>query len=186
MMRRGAARALDLQDYDRDDRYLNVVHRPESDTPLKNGATGERLVALSDTICTLLNDWIDDQRPETTDEYGRKPLLATSHGRIHVTTIQQYAYMASRPCTYGAPCPHDQDPADCDAANERYEASKCPSSVSPHAIRRGSITHWLRSDVPKPAISGRADVSADVLDTHYDERSKHEKMEQRRAFLDNI
>ncbi len=56
----------------------------------------------------------------------------------------------------------------------------------PHAIRRGSITHWLREDVPTPAVSDRADVSADVIDQHYDERTDQEKMEQRRQYLDNI
>lgn len=118
-----------------------------TDTPLKNGEGGERLVALSDAVCDVLNDWIDDQRPDSTDDYGRNPLLASSQGRVHVTTIQQYAYMTTQPCFYGVACPHDRAPATCDAAVERYEASKCPSSVSPHAIRRGSITHWLRNDV---------------------------------------
>jgi integrase len=186
MMRRGAARALDVRDYHRDDQYLAVVHRPDSGTPLKNGDGGERMVALSDSVADLLNDWLDEQRPAVTDAYGREPLLATSQGRLHVTTIQQYAYMATRPCAYGAECPHDRNPETCDAAVERYEASKCPSSVSPHAIRRGSITHWLREDVPTPAISDRADVSADVIDVHYDERSAQEKMEQRRSFLDDV
>lgn len=186
MMRRGAARALDLRDYHREQQCVEVIHRPETGTPLKNGAGGERMVALSHSVCEVLNDWIDEQRPNVTDDYGREPILASAQGRVHVTTIQQYAYMATRPCTYGTACPHDRDPEECDAAVKRYQASKCPSSVSPHAIRRGSITHWLRSDVPKPAISDRADVSAAVLDAHYDERTEQEKMEQRRAFLDNI
>lgn len=153
---------------------------------MKNGTGGERIVALSDKVCEVLNDWLDDQRPDTVDDHGRDPLLATRHGRIHVTTIQQYAYMATRPCVYGAECPYNRNPETCEAATERDEASKFPSSVSPHAIRRGSLTHWLRSDVPKPVISDRADVSAAVLDAHYDERSKEEKMEQRRSFLDDI
>lgn len=186
MMRRGAARALDLQDYYRGEQYLEVVHRPESETPLKNGDGGERFVAISDEIAEILNDWIDQQRPQVTDEFQREPILATKQGRLHVTTIQQYAYMATRPCLYGADCPHDRAPETCDAAVERYKASQCPSSVSPHAIRRGSITHWLRKDVPTPAVSDRADVSADVLDQHYDERTDREKMERRRRFLENI
>ena len=72
-------------------------------------------------------------------------------------------------------CPHDRDPDRCDAAVERYEASKYPSLVSPHAIQRGSFIHWLRNDVPQPAISDRANVSAAILDAHYDERNKQEK-----------
>lgn len=94
--------------------------------------------------------------------------------------------MALRPCEYGAECPHYRAPSECDAANKQYDASKCPSSVSPHAIHRGSITYWLREDVPKPVISDRADVSAKVLDQHYDKRTAHERMEQRRQLLEEI
>ncbi|ARS91254.1 tyrosine-type recombinase/integrase [Natrarchaeobaculum aegyptiacum] len=186
LMRRGAVRAIDLRDYYPDEQYLDLKHRPESDTPLKNGTGGERPIAVSESVCELLDDWVADKRPNSTDEYGRKPLLATSQGRIHLTTIQQYVYMWSRPCKYGADCPHDRDPDDCSSANERYSASECPSSISPHAVRRGSITHWLREEIPQPVVSDRADVSADVLDAHYDERTSLEKMEQRRKFLDNI
>lgn len=77
MMRRGAAQALDLEDYHRDEQYLEVVHRPDSGTPLKNGDGGERLVAVSDGVADLLTDWIDEQRPAITDDNGRQPLLAT-------------------------------------------------------------------------------------------------------------
>lgn len=186
LTRRGAARAIDLEDYNPDEQYIEIKHRPESDTPLKNGVGGERPIAISDSVAELLNDWISDKRPDTVDDYGRKPLLATSQGRIHPTTIQQYAYMWTRPCEYAASCPHNREPNDCEATQERYAASKCPSSVSPHAIRRGSITHWLREDVPQPVVSDRADVSADVLDAHYDQRTPVEKMEQRRSYLNNI
>jgi len=65
-------------------------------------------------------------------------------------------------------------------------AGKCPSSVSLHAFRRGSITRHLNSDVPETAVGDRANVSQDVLEQHYDQRSEREKMEQRRQYLDNI
>jgi hypothetical protein len=58
--------------------------------------------------------------------------------------------------------------------------------VSPHAIRRGSITHSLNSDMPENATSDRANVSQAVLDQHYDRRTKREKMEQRREYLDDL
>jgi hypothetical protein len=64
--------------------------------------------------------------------------------------------------------------------------SLCPSSVSPHAIRRGAITHHLNSDVPETAVGDRANVSQGVLEKHYDQRSKRDKMEQRREHLDDV
>jgi hypothetical protein len=35
-------------------------------------------------------------------------------------------------------------------------------------------------------VSNRANLSPDVLEEHYDERTAKEKMEQRRKYLDNI
>jgi len=55
-----------------------------------------------------------------------------------------------------------------------------------HAIRHGEITHWLQSDVPKPAVSDRADVQSDTLDKHYDQRTERQKAEQRRKYLDRV
>jgi hypothetical protein len=65
---------------------------------------------------------------------------------------------------------------------DRSQAFACPSSVSPHAVRRGAITHWLNSSVPEQVVSARANVSIAVLDEHYD----REKMEQRRKYLNQI
>lgn len=82
MMRRGAAHSLDIEDYHPEDGCLEIRHRPETGTPLKNGTRGERLVALSGWLCNLLDDWLRDRRPDVVDENGREPLLATSQGRI--------------------------------------------------------------------------------------------------------
>ncbi|MDL5362068.1 site-specific integrase [Halalkalicoccus sp. NIPERK01] len=185
MMRLGAARALDVEDYDPEDQCLELRHRPETGTPIKNKKHGERLVALSGELCLLLDDWLRDRRPDVTDSYDREPLLATAQGRVAKTTIRKYCYQCTRPCVYGDGCPHDRNPDDCDA-NEPDNASQCPSSVSPHAFRRGSITHYLNSDVPETAVSDRANVSKEVLDQHYDQRSKRDKMQQRRKYLNNI
>jgi len=182
MMRRGALRALDVDDYHPADQYLDVQHRPETDTPLKNDRGGERLISLSNGLCSLLDDWIEMNRPDMTDDYGREPLLATQHGRIHCTTIQAYCYRATRPCVYTSECPHDRQIDACEATS-RQGASKCPSSRSPHAIRRGSITYYLQNDIPEKAISDRAQVSQEILDKHYDNRSDRNKMEQRRQFF---
>ena len=56
MMRRGAAHALDVDDYDPDGQYLELRHRPDTGTPIKNGFDGERLVGLSGWLCNLLDD----------------------------------------------------------------------------------------------------------------------------------
>ncbi|MFC6723377.1 tyrosine-type recombinase/integrase [Halobium palmae] len=185
MMRVGAARALDLSDYYRKEQYLEVVHRPETDTPIKNKQRGERLVAVSDEIAEVIDDWIQDRRPDVVDEHGREPLLATSQGRPHPTTLRKYCYQQTRPCVYTKHCPHNRDIKKCPATDDQ-EPYSCPSVVSPHAIRRGAITNSLKQDVPEKIVGDRANVSQDVLEKHYDRRSEREKMEQRRGYLDNL
>jgi hypothetical protein len=85
-------------------------------------------------------------------------------------------YNVTSLCFRGEPCP---------GCEERPEA-KCPDAVSPHAIRRGSITHYLSNDVPVEIVSDRMNVSRNVLDKHYDKRSEEVKLEQRRSFLGNV
>jgi hypothetical protein len=84
---------------------------------------------------------------------------------------------------YSDQCPVDKDPETCDAAQTHSAATGCPESVSPHAVRRGSITNYLQEDIPKPVLSDRANVSIDVLDKHYNELTESEKAEQRRHFF---
>jgi site-specific recombinase XerD len=173
MMRVGGVHAMNVDDYNADEQYMKVRHRPDTDTPIKNKGDGERLVALSDDIYELLDGWLENKRPDTTDDHGRKPLLASREGRLQKMTLRMEE------------CPHDRDPGDCEAT-ERDAASKCPSSVSPHAIRRGSITHSLNSDMPDRVVSDRANVSPKVIEQHYDRRTEQERMEQRRDYLDNL
>lgn len=186
-MRMGDVRALDLGDVDTGENpYLYVNHRLDEGTPLKNGKDGERPVAISEQMATLLDDYIDDVRIDREDEYGREPLLTTQSGRVSLSKIRNDIYGMTRPCEIGAECPHERDPDDCKAARRKNWASECPSSVSPHAIRKGSITHWLNNDWRREHVSERADVSERVLDDHYDQRSQMKKMEQRRASLDSL
>jgi site-specific recombinase XerC len=185
-MRRGAAHALDVGDYLPDERYLDLKHRPETETPLKNKYEGERPVAISDAVATVVGDWIESQRPDVTDDHGRAPLLASKYGRAHGQTLQKYVYLWSRPCAIGLECPHGRDPENCEATERRDTAFLCPDSIAPHDVRRSSITHALRQDATVSEVSDRADVSPDVLDKHYDQMTKKEKMEQRRDFFDNL
>jgi hypothetical protein len=68
----------------------------------------------------------------------------------------------------------------------RSRAYECPSSKSPHAIRRGAITRALNHDVPEQVVSDRASTSVQVLESNYDERSQRDKMRQRREFIDAL
>jgi site-specific recombinase XerD len=106
-------RASTVLSYDAEEQYLKIRHRPETGTPVKNQGDGERLVALSDDVCNLLDDWLAHKRPNVTDEYGRDPLLASRHGRAGKTTLRVYVYRWTRPCVYGEECPHDRDPESC-------------------------------------------------------------------------
>ncbi|UPW01657.1 site-specific integrase [Halorussus gelatinilyticus] len=184
--RTGALRSLDLADYGPQDEYVEFVHRPDTDTRLKNGSNGERMVALRPETCAIIDDYIAETRPNVTDEYGRKPLLATKHGRMAANTIRGWIYRLTRPCWWGDGCPHDRDQDDCKAATNDNYSYECPSTTGPHSVRRGAITTHLNADVPREIVSDRAQVSESVLEKHYDGRSEREKMEQRRGFLDNI
>ena len=150
-----------------------------------NKTLGERHVNLSDEVCEVLDAFLDIHHPHVRDEYGRMPLLGTEHGRMHRTTLTKNIYVLTRPCHYTNECPHDREQATCEATRSNH-ASKCPSSVSPHAIRRGSITAHRNANVPKDVASDRMDVSGDVLDKHYDMASQEEKRKRRRDFLDTI
>lgn len=184
-IRMGAAHSLDVGDFDSDEQSLTLRHRPDEGSHLKNGKRGERIVALSEEVCAVLVDYIDVNRHDVTDDFGREPLFTTRTGRMHKSKIREMVYAATRPCTYGEMCPHDRVPQSCEAS-AYMKARKCPSSVSPHPIRRGSITHMLREEVPKDVVSDRVNSSAETLDKHYSQLTEREKMEQRRGFLDNI
>jgi site-specific recombinase XerD len=185
-LRTGTLRALDVSDVESANNRLRVRHRPESDTPLKNGVAAERYVALSEDVTEVLSDYIDHKRPDGEDQYGRQPLFVTENGRAAVKTLRRWFQTVTRPCVYGAPCPEGKDPDTCDAAQRSRDAVDCPASVSGHPVRRGSITRHLRQDVPDKVVSDRCNVSPDVLDKHYDRRTEDEKTEQRRQYLDGL
>lgn len=184
-MRMGSLRAIDMKDYDSDEQALRLVHRPRTDTPLKNGKNGERWVALSPRLTAMMDSFIEGPRPDVQDEHGRTPFLTTSKGRCSRTNIRRHVYKWTRPCFVENGCPHNRDPENCEAAAHNT-ASKCPSSRSPHDLRSGAITAHLMDDVPVEIVSDRMDVSQDVLDRHYDRRSERDKMAQRRKYLNNI
>ena len=198
LCRLGGVRSLDLEDYNREEGYITLTHSPEEGTPLKNGASnedtehggGEREINLPEWVCQSLNEYLDGtsdpshpQRIDVKDEYGRKPLFSTRNGRVFHSTIRRDLYRITQPCRYGQGCPYNRDPDKCDARNDNSRLSQCPSSVSPHPVRRGGICHQIKQGVNKDTICNRANVSRNVLDTHYDIRTREEARRQRRKEL---
>jgi site-specific recombinase XerD len=142
-LRIGAATGLDIEDYDSDDQFLELVHRPSEGTPLKNGENSERLVAVSEPVCHLLDEWLAVNHPDVIDDHGREPLFATYWGRVSNNRGRTIAYQFTRPCVYSHECPHDRVIDECEAQPTR-EAHRCPSALSPHPFRRGAITCHLQ------------------------------------------
>lgn len=183
-VRIGSLRALDVRDFDPDGQCLDLRHRPESETPLKNNSGAERSIAVGPHYCDVIQDYIDHNRDAVTDDHGRNPLITSSRGRLSGVSIRESVYRLTQPCTIGD-CPHDEDPKTCEF-NQHSQRAGCPSSVSPHCVRRGSITKHLRDGTPQEVVSDRFDSSKDVLDQHYDERTEREKMKVRRDLIEGL
>lgn len=182
--RRSDIHALDVEDYHPSECRVEFIDRPE--TPLKNGNKSERMNKLSEEMCGILDRWIECYRPKNTNGEGRNPLFTTQYGRISKSTIYDLTHRRTRPCKYKGTCPHDRDMDECEALEDsKKNASKCPSSARPHAIRKGAITRHMaeiamgRTDMTKEDLSERAGVSERVLEKHYDHRKEIEKMNQR-------
>jgi site-specific recombinase XerD len=183
-MRLGALRSLDLDDLHEDEEALELVHRPETETPLKNDGDGERWVYVGRKLMNMIGAYVAGPRHDVTDEYGRDPLITTRYGRPAGGTIYNWINGATRPCWQGRGCPHDRDPQTAECARSNDSAQDCPDSRSPHGVRRGAITAHLLNDVPPEVVSERMDVSLEVLYRHYDARKPDEKMNQRRRYLE--
>ncbi|WP_206042056.1 tyrosine-type recombinase/integrase [Haloarcula argentinensis] len=175
--------SLDLCDYDPQQNHVKFRDRGETGTALKNGGQGERNVTLSENVIEVLNDYIAARREEVDDKHGRQPLFTTSEGRMRRQRAYKDFVAVSRPCVYTNDCPHNREIEDCDATLKK-RAYKCPSSLSLHPIRRGSITRHLKNSWPKEAVSERCDVSVGVLEKHYDARNEEEKRLGRREFTE--
>jgi len=182
-LRIGAVNSLDVSDYHSDGRYLNVAHRPSNGTNLKNKYEGEREVNLHDWVCEIVEDYIEAKRTDAVDDFGRSPLFSTDQGRAHRTTLRKKITTLTRPCVYTNDCPHDRVIEECEAT-EYNNACKCPSSVSPHPLRRSAITNFLNQGHSKELVSDRMDVSVSVIEAHYDGRTEDEKRKVRREMFE--
>lgn len=188
----GAVRAIDVEDVKMDTPAIRLRHRPEKDypdergTPLKNGKDGQRHQNISQELANLIERYLESpQRSNSEDKFGRKPLLTTETGRPEITTIRRDLYKLTRPCVYSGDCPHDRNISSCKAVSSRY-ASECPSSHSPHPLRRWSIENQIESGVSKELLTDRVDVSVSVLNNHYDTRTEERKREHRLEVLEMV
>ncbi|GAA0553308.1 site-specific integrase [Halorubrum ejinorense] len=188
----GAVRAIDIGDLELDgeEPLIRFRHRPaeelgEKGTPLKNKSDGERDINISNSLADLIRDYMKNPRKDVTDRFGRKPLFTTENGRPSTDTIRRDLYKLTRPCTYADHCPHDREIDTCSAyLNEN--ASECPSSHSPHPLRRYSIESQIDRGVSKELLADRVDVSVPVLNKHYDTRSKERKRKHRLKVFEKL
>ena len=184
-MRLGSMRALDVDDLQkRDSVYImRVRHRPDRGTPLKLKSAGERNVTVGDEhLVEAIDDYLQLNRHDVEDDYGREPFIASRHGRLHKSSMRSAVYKIVRPCYYTAECPHDREISECEATGHN-QYSKCPSSMYPHAIRSGSVTAHLSEDIPKEILSERVNMSQEIMDKHYDERTEEDKRRDRQEYF---
>lgn len=135
-LRIGAVRALDVDDLHLDEQWIEMIHRPETDTPLKNGDDSEREINLHGWVCDMLRAWVEDRRPDVNDEHDRTPLLATRHGR---TRDPQYVGTSTtspiaRGSQAGVTALHPMRSA--------IRRSRLTTSVEARS-QRGSMTVWM-------------------------------------------
>ena len=184
----GGIQALDIGHYEPESGALMFEHNPPA-TPLKNDEKSERVVAIPEAVCDVLDVYIERERWDKRDDDGRRPLFSSRQGRASDTSIRSWMYLATQPCLH-TDCPHGEEPHNCEYRH-RNKASQCPSSRSPHQVRTGSITwqsHWAASVGLRPkVISERVDASIQTIRRHYDKATELEKFAKRRQqFTSNL
>jgi site-specific recombinase XerD len=186
--RRGGIRALDIRDFYPDQAFVEFLHRPDTDTPLKNKRGGERPVALPDPTVDAIDTYVGTNRYDVTDDSGRQPLIASRQGRPELNTITGWVYVATQPCIH-SDCPHGRQPQDCEYRHHHH-GSKCPSSRSPHQLRTGVVTYLLNQGWPPEDVAERVNSQPSTIEQHYDKADIAERrarlrdrMEDRRRHL---
>lgn len=187
-IRIGGTHALDWSDVNLKAREINIQHRPETGTRLKNGASsdgssgdGERYITISDDLVEALEAYMKFSRKDVTDEYGREPLFTTSQGRAARSTLRRWIYEATD-CRWERENAHELS---CDGSCDT-DSNVCSYSYYPHAIRRGAIVAHLRAGLEPDRAAERFDVTYKILKKHYDPRTKQEKKQDRADAVRNV
>ena len=182
--RRSGIRSLDVDDWDPDARTLAFLNRQESGTRLKNGNRHERKVVLSERPAEVLTDYVTRNRAEKRDKNGRRPLFSSRQGRPAKSTITNWTYQATTPCLWEE-CPHSRTRHRC-GWTDQTEASKCPSTKSPHPVRRGSITWQLNIGREPEDVAARAATTPQVIRRYYDRPDLDAELRRRITSFDGI
>lgn len=183
--RRMGIRALDLRDWDSESRTLTFRNRPEEDTRLKDGDQHERKVVLAPKPAQVLDEYVERDRSRKHDEYGRSPLFTSRDGRPSKSTVTNWVYRATVPCIKER-CPHNRERHKCEWVKKQTKSSQCPSSSSPHPIRRGSITWQLNLGRDIEDVAERAATTPDVIRRYYDRPDLDASLRRRITDFDGI
>jgi site-specific recombinase XerD len=181
--RMSGLRALDLRDVYLDEAFVWFKHRPSEGTGLKNNLEGERPVGLPRIVMDVVEEYIENDRKDTQDNRGRAPLFSTREGRPSGDSVRKWSYLATLPCRH-SDCPHGKDRPTCSWTTYR-EASRCPSSRSPHRIRTGSITYQLNIGFPTEVVANRVNASVQTIRDHYDKADKQERRRRQRRRMES-
>ncbi|NLV09992.1 tyrosine-type recombinase/integrase [Halomicrobium mukohataei] len=167
--------------------FIFPRNRADQGTNLKNRDDGERVINIADHVAEIVQDYIEVNRYEVTDDEGRHPLFTTrkGSGRLARSTMRNWIYILTQPCEFGGECPHDRDPETCEA-REHGKGSKCPSSRSPHKIRTGSITWHRDNGWPVADLADKADTGEDLIKGVYDQPEALVRGAARRHHLDKL
>lgn len=185
-LRRSGLRALDVEDvyFHKGRPVLDVQNR--ENTGLKGGDKHERFVYISMDLFEDLKAYVggggEHSRIDVEDEYGRKPLFTTEHGRASVGLIVDTVHYFSSPHITGV------DECDCEVGPNpnKHETKKCDKSFSPHALRAYHVTKLRNSDVRMDKIGKRVACGVDTLESHYVRSTKEEEAERRREALEDF
>lgn len=182
--RRSCIRALDLDDYDPNKGTLLFLNRSEKGTRLKQGDSHQRKVVLSEEPNEVLHEYIKRERYKRHDDTGRQPLFTSMRGRPTKSTITNWLYEVTLPCNIQE-CPHSRQRHTCQWTAQQ-KACQCPSSTSPHPIRRGSITWQLNLGSSIEKVAKRAGTTPSVIRRYYDQPNFDEDLRRRIADFDSI